>query len=69
MLLTPVFWPQEFHGLYTPWGHKESDTAELLSLPLCHPTLSVATLEVKYNHQIFTGEAQSLIGGRPASER
>ena len=26
---TPVFWPREFHGLY-PWGHKESDMAELL---------------------------------------
>ena len=22
---TPVFWPGEFHGLYSPWGHKESD--------------------------------------------
>ena len=25
-LPTPVFWPGEFHGLYSPWGHKESDT-------------------------------------------
>ena len=24
----PVFWPREFHGLYSPWGHKESDTPE-----------------------------------------
>jgi len=24
----PVFWHGEFHGLYSPWGHKESDTAE-----------------------------------------
>jgi len=24
----PVFWPGEFHGLYSPWGHKESDTTE-----------------------------------------
>ena len=24
-LPTPVFWPGEFHGLYNPWGHKESD--------------------------------------------
>ena len=24
-LPTPVFWPREFHGVYTPWGHKESD--------------------------------------------
>ena len=28
----PVFWPGEFHGLYSPWGHKESDTTEGLSL-------------------------------------
>ena len=21
-LPTPVFWPGEFHGLYSPWGHK-----------------------------------------------
>ena len=28
-LPTPVFWPGEFHGLYSPW--KESDTVEWLS--------------------------------------
>ena len=28
-LPTTVFWPGEFHG---PWGHKESDTTERLSL-------------------------------------
>ena len=28
---TPVFWPGEFHGLYSPWGHKESNTTERLS--------------------------------------
>ena len=31
-LPTPVFWPGEFHELFSPWGHKESDTTELLSL-------------------------------------
>ena len=25
MLPTPVFWPGEFHGLYSPWGCKELD--------------------------------------------
>ena len=30
-LLTPVFWPGEFHGLYSPWGCKESDTTDWLS--------------------------------------
>ena len=27
-LSTPVFWPGEFQGLYSPWGHKELDTTE-----------------------------------------
>ena len=27
-LPTPVSWPGEFHGLYSPWGRKESDTTE-----------------------------------------
>ena len=31
-LPTPVFWPGEFHGLYSPWGRKESDMPEQLSL-------------------------------------
>ena len=29
---TPVSWPGEFHGLYSPRGRKESDTTERLSL-------------------------------------
>ena len=31
---TPVFWPGEFHGLYCPWGPKELDVTERLSLSL-----------------------------------
>ena len=31
-LPAPVFWCGELHGLYSPWGHKESDTTERLSL-------------------------------------
>ena len=27
-----AFWPGEFHGLYSPWGHKKSDMTEPLSL-------------------------------------
>ena len=27
-------WPGEFHGLYSPGGHKELDTTERLSLQL-----------------------------------
>ena len=29
-LPTPVFWPGELYGLYSPWGHKKLDTTELL---------------------------------------
>ena len=31
-LPTPVIWPGEFHGLYSPRGHKEPDMTERLSL-------------------------------------
>ena len=31
-LPTPVFWPGEYHGLYSPWVHKESDMTERHSL-------------------------------------
>ena len=33
-LPTLVFWPGEFHGLYKPWGCKESDVTKWLSLLL-----------------------------------
>ena len=35
-LPTQVFWPGEFHGLYSPWGCKESDTTEQPSLLMQH---------------------------------
>ena len=31
----PLFWPGEFHGLCSPWDHKESDVTERLS-QTCH---------------------------------
>ena len=31
-LPTPVYWPGEFHGLYSLWCHKELDPTEWLSL-------------------------------------
>ena len=40
-LPTPVFWPGEFHGLYSPWGPKELDTTERLSLLLSCTLLSI----------------------------
>ena len=40
-LLTPVSWPGEFHQLYDPWGCKESDTTERLSLHFIHLLMTI----------------------------
>ena len=37
-LPTPIFWLGEFHELYSPWGCKESDMTEWLSLICSHGT-------------------------------
>ena len=42
-LPTPVFWPGEFHGLYSPWGHRELDMTEWLSLKLNIPSYICTT--------------------------
>ena len=34
-----VFWPGEFHELYSPQGRKESDMTEQLSLSLSHTNM------------------------------
>ena len=44
-LPTPVFWPREFRGLYSPLGRKESDTTEQLSL---HFSLHSKALRLNY---------------------
>ena len=36
MLPTLVFWPGEFQGLYSPWGHKESGMTELVMVLVMH---------------------------------
>ena len=36
-LLTAEFWPEEFHGLYSPWGRKDSDMTERVSLSFYVP--------------------------------
>ena len=34
-------WPREFHGLCSPWGRKESDTTECVSLHLNYPWITI----------------------------
>ena len=43
-LPTPVFWLGKFHGLYSPWGCKESDMTERLSLSFISFTFNLKTL-------------------------
>ena len=48
---TPVFWPRESHGLYSPWGCKELDMTEPLSLSLssnAEMTCLTKITEMKY---------------------
>ena len=57
-LPTPVFLPGEFHGQrslvgYSPWGHKESDTAERLTLSLTTPLLRVVFMSSSIVCMIF----------------
>ena len=49
-LPTPVLWPGEFHGLYSPQGRKESDTIEQLShiSKIClSMTLKIEAINIK----------------------
>ena len=47
-LPTPVFWSREFHGLYSPWGHKEWDTTKRVSLTLTCLELKRDNLKIIY---------------------
>ena len=41
-LLTPGFWPGKFHGLYSPWGHKESNTTAIFTFkPIVRSALQI----------------------------
>ena len=44
---TPVFWPGEVYGLYSPWGHKESD-------PMTEPSKEYYTARKRDKVQAIT---------------
>ena len=39
-LSIPILWPGAFHGLYSPWGHRELDTTEQLSFHITSATVN-----------------------------
>ena len=60
-LPTPVFWPGEFPGLYSPWARKELDLTEWLSLSW--KTSNKETRgEKKKNHASLQKDEQSSAG-------
>ena len=46
-LPSPVFSPGEFHGLYSPWGHKKLDMSERLSLHFTSIKIAPPSLAVQ----------------------
>ena len=64
-LPTPVFWPGEFHELYSPWGCKESDTTEQLSRSLEYSKESTI-LEVPRGDPLYPGEHGAARGAERA---
>ena len=50
-LPTPVSWTGEFHGLYSSWGHKESDMIDWLTLS------QSGTVEKKWSRSVMSDSA------------
>ena len=56
---TPVFWPGEFPGLHSPWGGKESDTTEQLSLTDSPVVRTLCSHLLRAQVQSLVGELRS----------
>ena len=48
----PEFWPGEFHGLYSPWGCKEVNATEQLSLWLFRALKDLKKSSTPLNSQV-----------------
>ena len=42
----PLFWPGEFHGLYSPWGRKELDTLSHFHFHICYSLSSHLLMDI-----------------------
>ena len=67
-LPTPVFWPDKFHGLYSPWDCRELDMIEWLSALALHsfiPKFSVIDYSKSPFSTHFMPNIALLVGDRP----
>ena len=55
-LPTPVFWPGEFHRLYSPWGRKELDMTETNSTKF---TFKNQTGDLTHLSQLLTKQIET----------
>ena len=51
-LSTPVFWPGEFQGLYSPQGHKKLDMTKLLSHDMTTTVLTIVNLVLVFTEDL-----------------
>ena len=66
-LPTPVFWPGEFHGLYSPWDCKELDMTEQLSLSFSHRLLLLLLLLSRFSRVQLYATPQTAVHQAPLS--
>ena len=59
-LPTPAFWPGEFHRLYSPWGHKESDMTEGFSLSVSILSSLLSTFFSSFLFTLYNGYTKLL---------
>ena len=59
-LSTPIFWPGEFHGLYSLWGCKESDTTEQLSLTSLTKAEDIKKRWQEYTEELYKKDLNDL---------
>ena len=52
-----IFWSRQFHGLYSPWGHKELDTPEQLSFLLAATKSQFNIIKIILNFTQLTLQA------------
>ena len=57
---SPVFWPGESHGLYSPWGHQKLDMIERLSFHFTSIAVIVLTFHVNQRNRNFSVQMSDL---------
>ena len=68
-LPTSIFWPGEFHGLYRPLGHKESDITEQLSYYLSYTYIRASQVALVVKQPICCYGDIRDVGSVPGSGR